>query len=321
MFVVTTDPFTNTDLAAVIPIVWPTMVLEELFAKAVAANWFTDLSDWMREQGDTARIPDVYTNTFTKSNQSTQGAEVTTQSPAQNTVTLSVNTHDYVAFIIGDKDARQLLRSFDFNGVYTKKAAGVLRHDLEDALFGLWSGLSTNVVGDTATVLSDAEIRTGIEALEALNFDTLDGDTAFFMHPYTFYIQLGATTKYYDQAQRGPNSAAGFVATGAFGDKSNYQTGLRGTLYGIPMFVSPRVVSGLQTYRNLLANKAAFGFATQYLTTPLSSTMEETRVRAQTSYELRNIGWLTVVDMIYGVTELRDQAAVVLNGSSAFIGS
>ena len=68
-FAVTTDPFANTDLAAVIPIVWPSMVLEELFAKAVAANWFTDLSDWMREQGDTARIPDVYTNVFTKQTQ------------------------------------------------------------------------------------------------------------------------------------------------------------------------------------------------------------------------------------------------------------
>jgi hypothetical protein len=204
--------------------------------------------------------------------------------------------------------------------VYTKKAAGTLRHALEDALFGLWSGLTTNVVGDTATVLSDAEIRQGIELLEAGNFDTLDGDTAFFFHPYTFYIQLGAVAKYYDQAQRGPNSAAGFVATGNMGP-GNYKTGLRGVLYGIPVYVSSRVVSGLQTYRNLLAHRSAFGFAVQYQTSPLSRTMEENRKRAQTSYELRNLGWLTVVDMIYGVVELRDSAAVVLNGSSAFIGS
>lgn len=322
MFVVTTDPFTSTDLAPVIPIVWPGLILEEMFAKAVAARFFTDLTDWMRAQGgDTGRVPDVYTNTFTKQTQSTQGAEITTGSPAQVAVNLSVNTHDYVAFIIGDKDASQLLRSFDFNEVYTKKAAGVLRHALEDALFGLWSGLSTNVVGDTATVLSDAEIRTGVELLEALNFDTLDGDVAFFFHPYTFYIQLAAVAKYYDQSQRGPNSAAGFVATGTMGQNSNYQTGLRGVLYGIPTYVTSRIVSGLQTYRNLLAHKSAFGFATQYQNSPLASTLEENRVRAQTNYELRNLGWLTVVDMIYGVIELRDQAGVVLNGSSAFIGS
>lgn len=321
MFVVTTDPFTSTDLASVIPTIWPSMVLEEIFAKAVAANWFTDLSEWMKGGGSSAIIPDVYTNTFTKQTQSTQGAEITTNSPAQVSITLNVNTHDYVAFIIGDKDAAQLNASFDFNKVYTKKAAGVLRHALEDALFGLWSGLSTNVVGDTATVLSDAEIRTGINSLESLNFDTLDGDVAFFFHPYTFYIQLGAVAKYYDQSQRGPLSAAGFIQTGNMGQGANYQTGLRGVLYGIPVFVSSRVVSGLQTYRNLLAHKSAFGYAIQYQSSPMSHSVEEGKVRAQTNYELRNLGWLTVVDMIYGVVELRDQAAVVLNGSSAFIGS
>lgn len=321
IFVVTSDPYTAGDLAAVIPEVWPPMILEELFAKAVGANFFTDLSEYMRNEGDIAHVPDIFSNSFSVSTQSTQGAEVTTQSVAQNDIQLSINTHNYVAMIIGDKDARQLLKSFDFNQVYTKKAAGTLRIALEDAIFGLWSGLSTNVVGDTATVLSDAEIRQGIYALENANFDTLDGDVAFFFHPYTFYVQLGAVAKYYDQSQRGPNSAAGFVSTGIMGQGDNRATGLRGVLYGIPVFVTPRIVSGLGTYRNLLAHRSAFGFATQYLTTPLSSTTEDNRVRAQTSYELRNLGWLTVIDLIFGVIELRDAAAVVLNGSSSFIGS
>lgn len=320
-FAVTTDPFTATDLAPVIPEIWPPIILEELFAKSVAANWFTDLSEYMQEQGDIAHVPDVYTNSFTKQNQATQGAEVTTNSPAQNDIQLSINTHDYVAFIIGDKDAKQLMKSFKFNEVYAKKAAGVLRIALEDALFGLWSGLSTNVVGDTATVLSDAEIRQGLFSLETENFDTLDGDSAFFFHPYTFYVQLGAVAKYYDQSQRGPLSAAGFIQTGALGQGANYQTGLKGVLYGLPTFVSSRIVSGLQTYRNLLAHRSAFGFGTQYQSSPLAQTLEQNRVRAQSNYELRNLGWLTVIDMIYGVIELRDQAAVVLNGSSAFIGS
>jgi hypothetical protein len=317
---VTSDPFDATELAAVIPEVWTPLVLEELFAKSVAANWFYDLTEYMPD-GDIAHVPDVFTNAFSKQTQSTQGAEITTDAPAMNDITLTINTHDYVAFIIGDKDAAQLLRSFKFNQVYTRKAAGVLRIALEDALLGLWSGLSTNVVGDTATVLSDAEIRQGIYALENANFDTLDGDTAFFFHPYTFYVQLGAVAKYYDQSVRGPASAAGFVQTGNMGQGANYQTGLRGVLYGIPVYVTSRIVSGLQTYRNLLAHRSAFGFATQYQASPLSKTMEMNRVRAQTNYELRNLGWLTVVDMIYGVAELRDAAAVVLNGSSAFIGS
>ena len=316
---VTTDPFVAADLAAWIPEIWTPMILEELFAPSAAASWFTDLSEDARGGGDILHVADIYTNTFTAQTQSTQGAEVTTAGPAQTDVTLTINTHRYVAYIIGDKDRVQLLQSYPFNEVYTRKSAGVLRTALEDDLFGLWSGLTTNSVGDTATVTSDAEIRTAIELLEALNFNTLDGNVAWFFHPYTFYIQLGAVQKYYDQSQRGPLSAAGFVQTGTF-DEMDIRRGLKGTLYGIPLFVSSRVVSGLQTYRNLLAHKSAFGFATQYLQNPGSTTPEE-RVRAQSSYELRNIGWLSVIDMISGVVELRDQAAVVVNGSSAFIGS
>lgn len=317
---VTTDPFVAADLAAVIPEVWTSMILEEMFAKAVAANFFTDLTEDARGGGDIFHVPDVYTNAFTAQTQSTQGAEITTAGPAQVDVTLTINTHSYIAFIIGDKDRVQLLNSFPYNEVYTKKAAGVLRIALEDLIFGLWSGLTSNTVGDTATVLSDAEIRNAIYLLENRNFDTLDGDVAWFFHPYTFWLQLGAVAKYYDQSQRGPASAQGFVASGQFG-QGNRATGLKGVLYGIPAYVTNRIVSGLQTYRNLLADKSAFAFATQYLPTPTAMTMEDSRVRAQTSYELRNLGWLTVVDMIYGAIELRDEAAVVVNGSSAFVGS
>lgn len=314
MFAVTSDPFTGTDLAGFIGEQWPGLVMEELFAKSVAANFFWDLSPFIPE-GDIVHVPDVFTNAFTKQTQSTQGAEITTAGPAQVDTTLTVNTHDYVAFIIGDKDAKQMFKSYDYNTVYTRKAAGVLRTALEDALFGLWSGLSTNVIGDTATVLSDAEIRQGINALEAANFDTLDGETAFFFHPYVYFVQLAAVAKYYDMSQRGPyqSTGGGLAASGYLGS-GDHKTGLKGFLYGIPAYVSSRVISGLQTYRNLLANKEAFGFAVQ--------TMDSgERVRAQSNYELRNLGWLTVIDMLYGVVELRDQAGVVLNSSSAFIGS
>jgi hypothetical protein len=319
---VTSDPFTGTDLAGFIPEIWPGMIMEELFAGAVGANWFTDLSAYARGGGDIYHVPDVFTNTMTVGTQSTQGAEITTASPAQVDVTLTINTHSYVAYIIGDKDMAQLSKIYDFNTVYTSKSAKALRITLEDAIFALWSGLSTNVVGDTATVLSDAEIRTGVNALEAANFDVNGGDVAFFFHPYTYWIQLGATTKYYDQSARGNYSAAGFVNSGAFGQSTAASpSGLKGVLYGIPVYVTSRIVSGLQTYRNLLAHKTAFGFATQYLSTPGSMTTEDNRVRAQSAYQIRNLGYLTVVDMIYGVTELRDAAAVVLNGSSSFIGS
>ena len=86
-----------------------------------------------------------------------------------------------------------------------------------------------------------------------------------------------------------------------------------GFLYGIKVYQSSRVVSGLQTYRNLLAHKTAFGYAHQ---TPGGQ-----RVRFQAQNWLENLGILSVWDTIYGVIELRDAAAVVVNSNNAFIGS
>lgn len=317
---VVTDPFTGAELAGMIGEVWTPMVLEEMFANAVAASFFTDLTPFMADGADIAHIPGVFTNSFALGTQSTQGAEITTEAVSQDDKTITINTHNYVAFILGDKDAKQIMSMYDANAVYTKKAAGTLRLALEDALFGLWSSVTTTV-GDTATVLSDAEIRVGINTLEAADFD-IDEDVAFFFHPYTYWVQLGAVTKYYDQSSRGPMTSAGLVATGGLGEGMPTR-GFKGTLYGIPVYTSSRVVSGLQTYRNLLAKKDAFGFATQTLVNPNapSYSTEGGRVRAQTEYQLRNLGWLTIVDIIFGVACLRADAAVVLNGSSTFIGS
>lgn len=317
---VTSDPFVAADLAGMIGEVWTPMVIEEMFAGAVAAKFFTDISAFVADGADIAHIPGVFTNSFTKGTQSTQGAEITTEGPADDDLTITINTHNYVAFILGDKDIKQIMGMYDANAVYTTKAAKTLRLALEDALFALWSSVTTTV-GDTATVLSDAEIRTGINTLEAADFD-VDEDVAFFFHPYTYWIQLGAVTKYYDQSSRGPMTSAGMVATGGLGEGMPTKN-FKGTLYGIPVYTSSRVVSGLQTYRNLLAKRELFGYAVQTLINPNapSYSYEGGRVRAQTEYQLRNLGWLTVVDIIFGVAILQPAAGVVLNGSSSFIGS
>ena len=317
---VTTDPATDVDLSSMIGEVWTPMILEEMFSKSVAANFFTDISSYCTGGGDIFHIPGMFTNSFSVSTQLTQGAEITTQFGEDDDSYITVDTHNYIAFILGDKDVKQILSMYDANALYTKKAANTLRIALEDALFGLWSSVTT-AVGDTATVLSDAEIRVGIETVEAANFD-VDSDIAFFFHPYTYWIQLGSVSKYYDQGSRGPLTTAGMVATGGLGEGMPTM-GFKGTLYGIPVYTSSRVVSGLQTYRNLLAKKELFGYAVQTQTNPNTSTyaVEGAKVRVQSEYQLRNLGWLTVVDIIFGVKVLRPTAGVVLNGSSAFIGS
>lgn len=307
---VTTDPFTSADLAATISETWTSIVNEKTFNDTVLANFITDLSSFATEGSDIFHVPNLYTNALTVSTQSTQGAEVTTAGPAMVDTTLTINVHKYVAFIIGDLDLQQIAAKYDVNVLYAREAVKLLTEALEAAIAGLWSSVTTNVIGDTATVLSDAEIRQAIAKLEILKYH-LD-ECAFFFHPYVFWNQLHAVVKYYQQYSYGPANEPGAVRTGNFGT-AGYALNFKGYLYGIPVYTTSNIVSGLQTYRNLLLHKRAFGFATQ--------TRGGNTVRVQMENSIRNLGMLTVVDIIYGVAVLREEASVLLNASNAFIGS
>lgn len=307
---VTTSPFTSADLAAVISETWTGIVNEKTFNDTVLANFITDLSEFATEGSDILHVPNLYTNALTVSTQSTQGAEIDTSGPAQVDTTLTINTHKYVAFIIGDKDLVQVAAKYNINELYAREAVKLLTEALEADIAALWSSITTNTVGDTATVLSDAEIRTAINALETLKY-RLD-ECAFFFHPYVYWQQLHAVTKYYQQYSYGPSTEPGAVRTGNFGT-AGYAMNFKGFLYGIPVYTTSNIVSGLQTYRNLLIHRRAFGFAVQ--------TKGGNRVRVQMENAIRNLGMLTVVDMVYGVAVLREEASVLLNASSAFVGS
>jgi len=297
-----TAAYTAADLASMIPEVWTPIVNEANFPKAVAANFFTDLSAFAADGGDRFHVPDIYTNVFTASTQSTQGNAVVDQSPASVDVYLDVDIHKYVAWIIGKKDMKQLATKYVLNEKYAREAKNVLTVALEDSIFGLWSSLSTNVVGDTATVVTDNEIVSSIEALDSLDYDM--EMTAFFFHPFVFWRQVSNISKYYTWN----TSQLPIIRDGNFGpmDKSR---GLRGQIYGQPIYVSTRVVSGLSTYRNLFAHSSALGFAIQ----------DGIGVDAQ--YLLQNLGTLTVADIIYGVAVLREEAAVLLNANETAITS
>lgn len=284
-------------------------MLEPKFPKAVLANFCTDLSYLVEENGDVLHVPNLYTNVFTASSQTTEGNGVVDQSPAQVDVTLNIDTHKYVAWIFGDKTIKQLAHKEKLNQGYAEEAMNVLMVALEDSLAALWSSITTNVVGDTATVLSDAEIRDAINALDSLDLELTE--TAFFFHPFVFWTQLGGISKYYSQY----SSSFNFIRDGAFG-KMDASRGLRGVLYDQPVFVTTRIVSGLQTYRNLFLHKEAFGYARQTPGIGGGTGSSPSGMRVQAAYLLQNLGMLTVVDEIYGVAVLRENAAVLLNANS-----
>jgi hypothetical protein len=309
-----TAAYTAADLVAVIPEIWSPIVNEPNFPKAVASNFFTDLSPYATEGGDRIHVPNIFTNVFTASTQSTQGNGVVDQSPATVDTYLDIDTHKYVAWIIGKKDMKQLAAKYALNEKYAKEAKNVLITALEDSIFGLWSSLSTNTVGDTATVVTDNEIVSAIEKLDSLDYDM--EETAFFFHPFVYWRQIVTIAKYYTWN----TSQLPVIRMGNFGpmDKSR---GLKGQLYGQPVFTSTRVVKGLSTYRNLFAHPSAFGFAIQTQGSATAEMPSPARISVEAQYLLQNLGLLTVADIIYGVAVLREPAAVLINANDTAVTS
>src|SRR3990167_1443421 len=305
------DPWDATELAAYIPEVWSPIVNEQFFANAVATNFFTDLSSFVVGGGDTIHVPNAFTNAFTVQSQATQATVVTTDAPATVDDTISVNTHSYIAHLLGDKDMVQILRgTYNINEIYAKKAGGTLMENLEAAIFALQSSVTTNTVNDTASVINDVDLRSAMSTQETN--DVPRSEMAFFFHPYSYFAQIHAIQKYYDASQAGWSTGAPTIS-GNFGITPGQINAYRGTLYGVPIYTSSNVVNTLNAVKNLLAHKNTFMWAAQ---TPGGGL-----IRTQAQYLLDFIGTLVVHDLIRGVGEFRQEAAVRIDGSNAFFSS
>ena len=292
--------------AEVIPEIWSPMLQDKKFDNLTILSFVTDMSEYLTGGGDTVHVPELFTNTFTVQTQATEGAGIVDATKLPVDVTLTVDTHKYIAWLLGDKTMAQLFSSYNLNEKYAMESRKLLLKEVEDSLFALWSSLTTNTaVGDTTTTLSDYEIRAAINTMENAQFAT--DELAFFIHPTVFWLQLSGIAKYYQNEISNLNLIrnAGFGSGGT----KNY----KGSLYGIPVYTSTRVVGALQTYRNLLLSPEALAVAFQ--------TRGGGMIRVQSAYKLENLATLTVCDVIYGVGVLRADAGVVVNANTTAVTS
>ncbi len=292
--------YTYANLTATIPQKWADIVNEAKFPQFVLQDFVTDLSEYASEDGRIIHVPNLYTNVFTASTQ-TPGADIysSAQAVAQVDLTISIDTHRYVAWVIGDLEMAQIAKKYSLNREYAMEATKVLRQALEDALFALYASLTTTTIGTGAAAIDDLSVRQAIRTLAAANFE-LD-ECAFFFHPNVYFDQLIGLSKI------SPNYASNMnvMTTGTLGDPNNLQMRSSGKLYGQPVFISSRVPTVTTTVKNLFLNKRAFGFGTQGGSSK--------GVRFQMENNLRLLGVLAVADIRYGVGILRSDAGVVLN--------
>lgn len=181
------------------------------------------------------------------------------------------------------------------------EAARLLKQDLEDALFALYSSLTPTVIGAGASAIDDLSVRQAIRTLGATNFEL--NECAFFFHPQVYFDQLIGLSKISPNYASNMNTmATGTLFNGGVLSKERAM----GVLYGQPVYVSSRVPTVTTTCKNLFLHKSAFGYAIQGVS-------GGQKVRVQMENQLRNLGMLAVVDIRYGVAALRVDGGVVLN--------
>lgn len=298
------------DLTVDIPLLWGNKINDYFRYKLLLADFFIDRSEELSDGGAAIYTPNL---SALSTNTKVVNTQVTLSSPEYTKVTLDVSTWKESSFVIEDREAAQIKKSYYLQDRIAKGAAWEVAQDLEDAIAALFTGITTNVVGLGTQNMADSSLLAAIAILETAGVPVYEGDTAWIFHPNTFYRQVGSV----DKLTLWQNT------------KSEEPRMKRPTpmLYGIPVIVSPAVpvgggaVGDNGARLNLLAHKDTFHWARLSMPVQTQKGMVgEEGVRVQQSYVHEYLGNLVTVDLCYGVTENRDDSAVKMRSHSTAVG-
>jgi len=228
--------------------------------------------------GDVIHIPKISDLTAYDKTASTQ---VTLNAITEGEETLTINVHKECSYLIEDRLAAVALGAYLNH--YSKKAGYAIAKAIDTSLASLYSGLS-QYVGDGSTKITDANIIRASWYLDKADAPAEDRALVTHSHGKADMLEIDDFTDYEKTGRERKELATPF-----------------GEILAIPVYHSNniQVAAGTPTVvHNLFFHKEAFGFA---MPTP---------PRPQNEYKLEWLGWLYVVDTIYGVAEIRDTFAV-----------
>lgn len=299
--------YTNLDVAVDIPQIWGQQINDYFRYNLKLAAFFIDRSDELADGGAYINTPNLSALTVsTKANQ----AQVTINSPTYTSVQLTVSTWDETSFVIEDREAAQVKKSYYIQEKIAKGGAWEVAQNLEAAIANLFKNLDgQTALGNGTTNASDSSLLAAIAALETTGVPVYGGETAWIMHPNTFYRQIGIV----DKLTLWQNTSTELP-------RSKAPTPM---LYGIPVIVTPEVPLGSGVAAeagarlNLLAHKDTFNWAR--LSMPVKAAMGyvgSEGVRVQQSYVHEYLGDLVTIDLCYGVVENREDSAIKIRSHS-----
>jgi len=290
---------TNTTAATFIPELWSDEIIAAYKQNLVMANLVSKMS-FKGKKGDTLHIPKPTRGSAFVKAASTQ---VTLQAATESEVQVLVNKHYEYSRLIEDITEAQALASL--RKFYTGDAGYALAKQVDTDLIQLGRGAqggngtiaydkaviasdgTTLYTGGNEAAITDAGIRKVIQTLDDADVP-MDG-RVLVLPPVARNVMMGLA-RFTEQA---------FV--GEVGGGNTIRNGEIGNVYGVKVYVSTNCETATGDARiGMMFHKDAFVLA------------EQLGVRSQTQYKQEYLGTLFTSDMLYGVKELRDEAAVAI---------
>jgi N4-gp56 family major capsid protein len=300
-----TNHVTNTTGATFIPELWSDEIIAAYKQNLVMANLVSKMS-FKGKKGDTLHIPKPTRGAAALKAASTQ---VTLQAATESEIQVLVNKHYEYSRLIEDITETQALASL--RKFYTGDAGYALAKQVDTDLIQLGryarNGASGSggagtiayeyavIAGDGSTLytggnesaITDAGLRKVIQTLDDADVP-MDG-RCLVLPPVARNVMMGLA-RFTEQA---------FV--GETGGGNTIRNGEIGNVYGVKVYVSTNCETATGDARiGMMFHKDAFVLA------------EQMGVRSQTQYKQEYLGTLFTSDMLYGVQELRDDAAVAI---------
>ena len=294
-----TNHVTNATAGTFIPELWSDEIIAAYKQNLVMANLVSKMS-FKGKKGDTLHIPKPTRGAASLKAASNQ---VTLQAATESEVQVLVNKHYEYSRLIEDITEVQALASL--RKFYTGDAGYALAKQVDTDLLQLGRGVqggngtvaydkaviasdgATLYTGTNEAAITDAGIRRIIQTLDDADVP-MDG-RVLVLPPVARNVMMGLA-RFTEQA---------FV--GEIGGGNTIRNGEIGNVYGVKVYVSTNCETATGDARiGMMFHKDAFVLA------------EQMGVRSQTQYKQEYLGTLFTSDMLYGVKELRDEAAVAI---------
>jgi len=267
---------TPTTSANFIPEKWSTDIMRATEANLTLAKLVHDYSSLVKDNGDTIHVPNLSSLT---ANDKVSGVDVSFQAPTETKIDILLDQHKEASFKLEDITATQA--NVDLNAEYTGKAGYALAKAIDSSIAALAASFS-QTKGAYNTAITTDVILDSIELLD--NADVPEENRYFVMKPKT---------------KRDIIDIATYISNDFVNGKP-VESGKIGMIYGVSTHISTNIYNSGTSTNDMMFHKDAMGLALQK------------SPKTNADYNVASIAWEVVTDTIYGVSEMRDDHAILI---------